>query len=390
MLLVVFAALSLVTASELHKPSRYFGVHGHDASEAAEKKCGRHATDLCPDNPLLTAPATLGLPDTTSVQQVADAVWSAFNGASQFPIVISWNIPFPKPPGLVATVAALSRGPPPFRFNLAGALLTQVRIVYYSLCEYLIEVSSPVETSGYGGRYPGVEFQDRVLRGSVVTFTDQQLEPTWRRPGDIWTTPATQLGVPQGYGFGERGGLFLERALFPNAQSGFSLLQFGIILPTSYLSNDFVTAYEQTCQVATSVLLNIVASVAAGALQAQQLTPGTPQQQQQAACNVWYSITPLINSTWCGYDLVQLLHVRFPTEVGAVTALCPSAPPTDSALSTDPQLRFQALLAQFGGLASLAAANSSLGQCNDPARFFVKNSFGPVTQPTCSSLNIGK
>jgi hypothetical protein len=387
LLLTVLVALS--AASELHKPSRYFGVHGHGATEEAEKKCGRHATDLCPDNPLLTAPSTLGLPDTTSVQQVADAVWSAFNGASQFPIVISWNIPFPKPPGSVASVASLSRGPPPFRFNLAGALLTQVRIVYYSLCEYLIEVNSPSETSGYGGRYPGVEFQDRVLRGSVSTFTDQQLEATLRLPGDIWTTTATPQGVPQGYGFGERGGLFLERALFPNAQSGFSLLQFGIILPVSFLSNDFVTAYEQTCQVATNVLLNIVASVAAGALQAQQLTPGTPQQQQQAACGVWYSITPLINSTWCGYDLVELLRVRYPTQVGAVTALCPSAPPTDSALSTDPQLRFQALLAQFGGLASLAGGNSPLAQCNDPTRFFVKNSFAPVTQPTCSSL-IGK
>ncbi len=111
-----------------------------------------NCVDGCPNNPVLSAPQPLSLPPTLPSQTIADAVYVAVN-QSTFPVVIAWDVPFPKPTGVLASVAApLSRGPPLFHFNLAGALLTQICILHFSTCEYLLNINSPVQTSGFGGR----------------------------------------------------------------------------------------------------------------------------------------------------------------------------------------------------------------------------------------------
>jgi len=359
--------------------------------EARHWKCGNGAAfrtrcaDNCPNNPQLLNPTPLALPPSLPAQAAADAVWNAFTTPLSFPFVVAWDIPFPKPAGAVADVAPLSRGPANFHFNLAGGLLTQIRILYFSSCEYLIEINSPVETSGYGGRYPGVEFEDLVLRGSVATWTDQQLQATWHQQGQRWNTPATTTGVPQAYGFGEQGGLLLERALFPSAQSVFSLLQFGTAYPTEFISRDFETAYQGTCQVATSILLNTVSLAAAGALQAAGATPGDVPTKAAVACPIWHSVAPIVNITFCGYDLVELLRVKFPTEAAQITTLCPLPPPAvNPPLSPDLDVRFENLLDQLQGLFAIFSA-SGAGTCNKPATFAIKNSYDLITQPTCGA-----
>ncbi len=216
-----------------------------------------------------------------------------------------------------------------------------------------------------------------MLKGNVPWFNDHQLDATVHTQGATFVTAADPAGATTAYGFSEGGGMLLERARFPSPAAIFALLDFGSIAPVNYVTKDYITAYTTACQVATGVLMNTAAQTMALVLQTFGQT-----QNPTASCQAWQSVAPVLGSAVCGYDIVDLLRIRFPAEVGAVSSLCSISAAAPLQTDPDPQTRFNQLIAQLTGL---GAAFAQFNPCAGNSPFLpIKNFlFAPLAAPTC-------
>lgn len=348
--------------------------------------------DACPSNPDLqrlgpcgcVTPTPLGLPAGSPKSAIAAAIDGFVQqfGANPaaFPVVVNWRIPFPiNVTSLLnaAILAPVSNGPPPFRFNLAGGLLTQTQVLFFSACEYLLDINSPVQAYGFGGTYYNTEFFDWVVAGSVADFTETDLDGKFFQTGDTFATPASPTGRSIEYGFGPRGGQLLERALFSSPIHLFSLVGFGIAPVT--LSQDFKNSYETLCTSTTSVLMNLLSLTWA------QVLFGAP-------CSALSSNAAFFGNSVCGYSVYDLLQQRFPGQAAAVVAKCGASalPPVNlvpvPASYSDAFQQLVATFQQFGQqYAQVLQSGLAINPCKpEPGQesllFPIKNVLYPLLQ----------
>jgi C-8 sterol isomerase len=80
-------------------------------------------------------------------------------------------------------------------YTVAGGGNQQIAMLYVSVFEYLLLVSSPISTGGFTGRY-FTRIHDFIIWGELLYYDEGQLEPSHFKPGDDMV-----LEVGQGHCF---------------------------------------------------------------------------------------------------------------------------------------------------------------------------------------------
>jgi len=223
---------------------------------------------------------------------------------------------------------------PHFYSTFIGGVYQGESLFYASLCEYLLEYNAPHFIDGFGGGWSGVTFHDYVLQGTVYTWGEDQLSPTFHPTGTSYTAAfpvqfdalGNQIPVPTAFGCVDGGCLALERAQYDNYAAALSEANFAFAGVATTL--DFYTSYRSLCGNIITILANALSSFIAQT-QPIFLLPSAEwacaiQNSPGGICALAAGQEALFGLTYCGYnivtDVVDVSGLIIPTSTGQVKA----------------------------------------------------------------------